>query len=260
MCVPLGTGFPEANPVSPKPCFNRQIGLCPGVCTGEISRQEYGKVIRSITLFFKGRKQEILRSLRKHMKQEAKSRNFEKAAELRNKIFALEHINDIALLKRDRLTVSSVADSQPRGFRIEGYDVAHISGTHAVGVMVVMQDGMLAKDEYRKFKLRVSKNDDVGSLAELLIRRFGHKEWLLPDLIVVDGGVAQLNSARDILKFRNLDISIVSVVKNEKHKPDHIMGDSKVVRDYHRDILRVNQEAHRFAINYHKLLRDKIRS
>ncbi|MEK7536106.1 MAG: hypothetical protein AAB590_03825 [Patescibacteria group bacterium] len=243
-----------------RPCFNRQIGLCPGVCTGEISKGEYAKVIRSISLFFQGKKQEILRGLRKHMKQAAKLRIFEKAAELRNKIFALEHINDVVLYKRN-LEARRLSENE-RGFRIEAYDIAHISGTNTVGSMVVMEDGVLARHEYKRFKIRTHTNNDVGSFKEVLERRFKHTEWRMPDLIVIDGGRAQLAIARLAMSKEQFAIckpEIVSVVKNDKHKPDHIIGDAQIVKNYHHDILITNQEAHRFAINYHILIRDRIK-
>ena len=247
-----------------KRCFNAQLGLCPGVCTGKISKKEYAKVIRSVKLLFQGKKQVILRGLEKHMKAKARVQNFEKAVELRNKIFALNHINDIVLLKRN---LAARRLSEGGGLiRIEGYDVAHISGTSTVGVMVVMEGGALAKDEYRKFKIRTRKNDDPGSLRELLERRFKHKEWQLPDLVVIDGGQVQKNVAQTVLRpmLNSLNtlggggMSVVSVVKNEKHKPDHILGDSRIIRDYHHDILAINAEAHRFAIAYHRLLRGRV--
>ncbi|HEY4518314.1 MAG TPA: hypothetical protein VJG48_01680 [Candidatus Paceibacterota bacterium] len=235
---------------TPKRCFDAQIGLCPGVCSGEISKGEYAKVIRSISLFFKGRKQEILRGLRKHMKQEAQLRNFEKAAILRNKIFALEHINDIALIRERR-------KSSPSGFRIEAYDVAHISGIHTVGAMVVMEDGVFAKHEYKRFKIHGFKNDDPGSLGELLGRRFKHAEWRRADLIVVDGGQVQMNVAQNIIHNSKFIIPLAGVLKDDKHKPLKILGDSAVVRDYHHDIFAINAEAHRFAIAYHRTLRSR---
>jgi excinuclease ABC subunit C len=126
---------------------------------------------------------------------------------------------------------------------------------------VVLEDGVLAKHEYKRFKIRGNakdRSDDTANLRELLERRFKHTEWRQPDLIVIDGSVAQRNVAEEILKFKNLNIQIVNVVKNAQHKPERIVGDTKVVKDYHHDILLVNQEAHRFAINYHRLLRGKI--
>ncbi|HEY4514938.1 MAG TPA: GIY-YIG nuclease family protein [Candidatus Paceibacterota bacterium] len=245
-------------PNNSKPCFNAQIGLCPGVCSGAISKQEYGKVIRSIKLFFEGKKGEILRGLRKHMKEEAKARNFEQAAELRNKIFALTHINDIALMKRHYLADRRLSGSEENILRIEAYDIAHISGTNTVGAMVVLVDGEPDKGQYRKFKIRTRTNDDTGSLRELLERRLRHKEWPLPDIAVIDGGPAQRAVALELLAQKSetgFPISIVNVIKNDKHKPERIVGDSSVVRDYHHDILLANSEAHRFAIAYHRALR-----
>jgi len=266
-CIPFGYPVTKRLPGNQKACFSRQIGLCPGVCTGEITKHEYTKVIRSISLFFRGKKKNILKGLRKHMRQEAKLRNFEKAAELRNKIRALEHINDMALIKRKDSDPSTSLDpardkslGAMRSMRIEAYDIAHISGTHTVGSMVVMEDGVLARHEYKRFKIRTRTNDDVGSLTEVLTRRLRHREWRMPDLIVIDGGSAQLGVAKFTIEHLRFNIPLVSVVKNAAHKPDHIIGDSKIVCDYHHDILLVNQEAHRFAINYHRKLRDKISS
>jgi len=94
-------------------------------------------------------------------------------------------------------------------------------------------------------------------LREILDRRFAHKEWSYPDLIVVDGGVAQINIAKKILKKFNLEIPIVSVLKDDRHKPKDILGESKEKLKYKKDILLSNSEAHRFAITYHKSMRNK---
>ena len=98
--------------------------------------------------------------------------------------------------------------------RIEGYDVAHISGTAMVGVMTVIVDGEPEKNEYRKFKIKTVRGaDDTASLTEVLERRFGHPEWPYPRLIVVDGGVAQKNRAERVLSEIGINIPVVSVVK-----------------------------------------------
>src|SRR3989344_516420 len=131
-CFP--SGFPSGSTAGKvERCFNAQIGLCPGVCSGEMSKSEYAKVVRSVVLMFKGRKGEIFKGLRKHMKQEAKLQNFEKAKELRNKIFALTHINDVALMKRNLEARRLSESGSDNCVRIEAYDVAHISGINAVG-------------------------------------------------------------------------------------------------------------------------------
>jgi excinuclease ABC subunit C len=237
-----------------RPCFNAQLRLCPGICVGLISEEEYKKTIKNIQKFFEGKKEEIKRSLEKEMKELAKKNLFEKASLVRNTLFALDHIKDITLIKEEK-----VLSFKDKSFRIEGYDASHISGTGRVGVMTVLVGGEKEKNEYRKFKLEEGVNDDYEGLREILLRRFSHKEWTFPDLIVIDGGLAHKQTAERVIAGLSLLIPCVSVVKDERHKPKDILGD-KVHVDYHKkDILLVNAEAHRFAIGYHKTLRDKRR-
>lgn len=244
-----------------KPCFNAQIGLCPGVCSGAITKRDYARTITHLKLFFRGRKGELMRTLEKEMRAFAKSQKFEEAARLRNQLFALTHIRDVAMIKAEQKSPSIRRGELGaiREARIEAYDISHISGSSLVGVMVVMQGGRLAKSEYRKFKLRRTKNDDVGALTEVLTRRLRHREWALPQLIVVDGGVAQKNAAERVLAQAALSIPVVAVTKDARHKAASIMGESAIVKDHHEDILAINAEVHRFAIAYHRYLRGKIR-
>jgi len=227
--------------------------LCPGVCTGNVSRTEYAKTIRHIKLFFEGKKTALLRALEREMKNSARALKFEEASRFKKTIFALKHIQDVALLKSEILPRSDLG-------RIEAYDIAHISGTNAVGVMVVVEDGEVKKSEYRKFKLRTSTNDDVASLREVLTRRFEHTEWSLPKLIVVDGGTIQMNLALRLMKEWGLAIPVVGVVKDEHHRPREILKNPRSDLGFNeRDILLANSEAHRFAIGYHRTLRGKFK-
>ncbi len=235
-------------------CFNYQIKLCPGTCLGVISQEEYKKNILNIKRLLVGKKVEIKKSLEKDMKAYAKKELFEKASITRNIIFALDHIKDISLIQEDE-----VLSFKNSSFRIEGYDVAHISGTSRVGVMVVLDGKEKMKNEYRKFKLEEKVNDDYEGLRQILIRRFSHKEWRYPDLIVIDGGEAHKQTAEKVITSLGLFIPCVSVVKDNRHKPKDILG-GKVHVDYHKkEILLANSEAHRFAIGYHKSLRNKIK-
>jgi len=237
--------------------FYRQIGLTPDMVSSE-SKVEYKKSIRHIVLFFQGKKQELVRTLKKEMDMYAKSQKFEKASEVKKKLFALDHIQDIALVKDD---IVSPTDDSLFGFRIESYDTAHMSGQGAVGVMTVITNNEIDKNEYRKFKLDPTiGNDDVRSLREILRRRFSHSEWRFPDMIVVDGGVGQKNTAEKHIDEIKLSIPVVSVVKNNKHKAREILGSKKLVSKYEKEILLVNAEAHRFAITYHRKLRKIKRS
>jgi len=242
-------------PNSGKPCFNAQIGLCPGVCAGWMSKRAYRRQVKRIALFFEGKKDTLTKDIEKDMKATAKEQNFEEAEKLKRMLYALEHIQDIALIKRDNDRVLG-----EKVFRIEAYDIAHLSGKDTVGVMVVVEDGELNKSQYRKFKIRGvnGKNvevNDVANLKEVLTRRLGHAEWPLPNLIVVDGSVAQVNAAQSVLDERGFNIELVSVVKDAHHKAREILGAKKYAVEHGKDILLANNEAHRFAIGYHRKLR-----
>jgi excinuclease UvrABC nuclease subunit len=251
----------KCTPRQGKPCFNRQIGLCPGVCTGEISEKEYGERIRHIKLFFEGKKGLVIKSLERHMHAHAKLQEFEIAAEYKRMIFALLHIKDVSLIKEEvREASQRSARLRDKAYRIEAYDIAHISGKYTVGVMVVLEDGVSKKSDYRKFKIRIESErvDDTLHLDEVLRRRFAHKEWPKPDLIVIDGGIAQKRRAESVRRDLELGFSIVSVVKDSKHKPKMIMGDPEIAESYKRWILIANGESHRFAVAYHRQLRERL--
>lgn len=242
-CVPPPVGG------SGKPCFNRHIGLCPGVCTGEISKTEYRRIVRHITLLFQGKKKILIKTLEREMKVAAKKEKFEEAVQLRRQLFALNHIQDVSLIKEEYRKPSMNLGVT----RIEAYDMAHLQGSANVGVMTVVEDGVAQKNEYRKFKIRsATPGDDVGALREVLSRRLAHDEWPWPTLIVVDGSTAQLNAAEKILREHSMTIPVVGVVKDEKHRPRNIIGSRALIKDRERDILLANAEAHRFAINYHR--------
>lgn len=239
-----------------KPCFDRQIGLCPGVCTGEMSAQEYAHTIRNIKDLFSGRFHGLKRRLAREMKAYAGSERFEEAALRRKQVEALEHIRDVTLIKNDfRIAGGGPSASSSR---IEAYDTAHTSGTETVAVMTVVENGEAQKSAYRKFKIRSATNDDVAALKEVLSRRLGHPEWPLPRVIAVDGGKAQMNAATKLLKEIGLAIPLVGVVKNEFHKPERLIGDVRAIRTHERDILLANNEAHRFAITWHRKRRGKL--
>src|SRR3989338_9116781 len=235
--------------------FYKQINLVPDLN----DRKMYLQNIRNIKLFFEGKKKKVLKNLQKEMKEYAKRREFEKAGEIKRQIFALQHINDVALIKNSPhpspLLVKERGNST---FRIEAYDIAHMGGKNMVGVMTVVENGEVEKSEYKKFKIRTQAGtNDTGALKEVLERRLAYTEWPYPNLIVVDGGVAQLHLAMAVLKNLNLKIPTVSVVKDERHKPKDILGSKEFSINYKRDILLGNSEAHRFAIPYHKKIRNK---
>ena len=270
-----GDTFQARSHLACKPCFNRQIGLCPGVCSGEISKKDYARTIRHIKTLFSGKVKTLKRTLEREMRAEAKSQAYEKAQELRRQIGALEHIRDVSLIKAEdmissrRILLSAnsreLADSRLLNMsdgdslaplntntRIEAYDVAHTSGEETVAVMTVVNNGEPEKESYRKFKIKTAKNDDVAALREALSRRLAHSEWPLPRVFVVDGSTAQLRAATGAFKNAGVMIPVVAVVKNKFHKPERMIGDAKVIEALEKDILLANQEAHRFAITWHR--------
>ena len=252
-------------------CFNFMLKLCPGVCVNKIVEKDYLKNLKALEKILQGKTKNLIQDLEKDMKNYAKKEYFEKAKEIRDKIFAIQYLNDISLIKDDRKREESERDNlktnQDINFRIEAVDVSHNSGQNRVGVMVVLENFEIKKSEYKKFKLEENKNDDLLGLKEILERRFSHKEWQYPNILVIDGGKTHLNFAfkilANILSKNELEsILLVSVVKDEKHKAREILYlkdvDNSKKTKYNKYILLANIEAHNFAIRYHKSLKNRI--
>lgn len=236
----------------------------------------YKENLKNLILFFEGKKKKVIVDLKKEMIASAKKKEFEKAGEVKKRIFALEHINDVALIKEDNIEITSrdafgkvlgspVQSAKAEGrpdhfqrhleipFRIEAYDIAHMSGKNMVGVMTVVEGGEVNKGEYKKFIIRTQSGaNDTGALEEVLSRRFRHTEWGLPHLIVVDGSTAQINVAKRVLNRYQFDIPIISVVKDDKHKAKALIGDDTLIKIYKKNILLANSEAHRFAVTFYR--------
>jgi excinuclease ABC subunit C len=123
-----------------------------------------------------------------------------------------------------------------------------------VGVMVVVEDGELAKNEYRKFNIdKENAGDDIGALKEILRRRMNHPEWRKPDVIVIDGGEVHRQTAVRVLEELQIeDIAVVSVVKDDRHKAKDVLGSPATILAHRHDIVRANDEAHRFAITFQR--------
>lgn len=242
-----------------KPCFNAQIGLCPGVCSGAMTQKEYARTIQHLTAFLKGEKQTLIQTLTKEMNVYAKKEQFEEAERTKKQLYALNHIRDIALITSEpHVQRPAWADRESLDrtlHRIEAYDVAHMSEASRVGVMTVAEDGVPKKSDYRKFIIKHALPGDVHALAEMLERRLAHTEWELPALIVVDGNMAQIRTAQRIIKAKNLSIPVVGVVKDERHKPKNIVWPRTLLgkaSQLEKTVLLTNAEAHRFAITFYR--------
>ncbi len=229
--------------------FNRQIGLYPR----DMDSSSYGRSIRNVSLFLSGRVKTLRTTLTKDMNEYALHEQFEEAAKVRKQLFALDHIQDVSLIREDR-------EGQQAGPRIEAFDTAHISGTNAIGVMVVIEEGMPDKKQYRTFRIRgvggKATNDDIASLKEILNRRLGHSEWPLPRAFVVDGGKTHKKAAEQVLKEVGIEIPVVAVVKDDKHRPREVIGSLRAgITD--ADAVLANSEAHRFSLANHRKARSR---
>lgn len=230
--------------------FYKQLNLAPEKDSTRLN--DYLENIKNIETFLSGKKKDLLSRLEKKMWDYAKKQEFERANEVKKQIFALNHIKDVSLIKKDNIQREQI------GFRIESYDISHTMGSNMVGVMTVVEDGLPNPQEYRQFKIKNYKSsNDTGALKEVLQRRLAHPEWPMPNLIVVDGAIAQKRVMEEVLREVKLKIPVVSVVKNEKHKPKGILGQTRLVNTHKNAIIISNQEAHRFAISFQRKLQRK---
>jgi excinuclease ABC subunit C len=215
-----------------KPCFDYQIGLCPGLCIGAVSQQDYQTNIKNLVLLLSGKSKTVL----EHLKRE----NPDRAR-------ILQHLQDVSLTAREASLGSETAFG-----RIEGYDISHLSGKETYGAMAVMTDGGIDKTQYRMFKIRhAAANDDLAALGEMLSRRLAHREWQYPDLILVDGGRPQVRQYSHILKNVRILIPVAGI---SKYEHDILVFDAGLsvrtknkIRVLKRDLIRLRDEAHRFA-------------
>ncbi len=255
--------------------FNKQLGQYPRI----FDAKEYRRTIRNVILFLSGRGKELRRMLEKEMREAAKEERFEDAGEARRELFALNHIQDVSLIKdENRYPIKSTV-VENKGYRIEAYDTAHLSGTNAIGVMTVVVNGTPIKKEYRTFRIRgdvkdvrrpdsksgrrTSRhgrriNDDVASLKEILSRRLNHPEWKFPKVIVVDGGKTQKKVAEKVLTEAGMSIPVVAVVKDERHRPREVLPAGRQASALGisiHDIILANAEAHRFSLSRHRYAR-----
>lgn len=273
-------------------CLYHHIGLCP--CppmfqTPEMKRQ-YRKNIKGIIRILEGESRNIMKELEKERDTFSKNEEFEKALTLQKKINALSLITtpfhrpveyavnpnlreDIRQKELDGLMEALNA----HGFhfkkleRIECYDISNIQGTNATGSMVVLTHGEIDKSQYRKFRIKRKWDkrsvkdlpNDFAMMHEVLTRRLQHEDWHFPDLIIVDGGKGQVTSGLKALEDCGISVPLVGLAKREEtivipKVVDEITFDEVLLPKNSPSlhlIQRIRDEAHRFAITYHRKLR-----
>ncbi|MBQ2643583.1 GIY-YIG nuclease family protein [Candidatus Saccharibacteria bacterium] len=284
------------HPYNGKKTLDTDLGLTPGIEVGKTSVKDYKRNLRKLIRYLEGDREKLLKELEKTMLNESSKGNYELAAEARNQLFGLRELkkkivfsdkefldisNDQALRQLQELLNLS---EPPR--RIEGYDISHQSGVNTVGSMVVFINGTAARSEYRKFKVRTSTSDDLKSLREVISRRLKHKEWEYPGLIILDGGITQVKAVLPLVEQYNIPVvgrnksgdhsksASVTLVfpkrsdlgarpkssSSDCQPPDSLgLEHLELPSGSHisRLIARIDEEAHRFAITYHSLLKRK---
>ncbi|MCX8082647.1 MAG: excinuclease ABC subunit UvrC [bacterium] len=255
-------------------CTQYYIRRCSGPCEGKISEGEYKKLIEGIKSFFEGNYQDFIKKLKREMKQAIEKLEFEKAEEIKRRIFMLDEMKKRFPLRDEKalfsygesnvlLRLKEILHLENLPYHIEGYDISNIQGDSATGCKVSFKGGVPDKENYRRYRIKTVKGiDDCKMLEEVLTRRFDTPEERkeMPSLILIDGGKAQLNTALKVLEQMNINIPVISLAKREEDiyikgfkKPLHL---DKTLPEMHL-LQSIRDEAHRFAIAYHRKLRSK---
>jgi len=251
-------------------CLEYHLGQCTGPCEGKISKKEYNDVVDQLKKFLEGRKDDLVRALEGRMKKFSKMRKYEKALIVKKRIEALTAIQQLHDRSQHPMygeldELQNALDLKALPIRIECFDISDIGGRQAVGSMVTFVAGKPYKNGYRRFKIRTVKGaDDYSMIGEVIRRRYSRlkKEGKkMPDLVLIDGGKGHLSVARTELQDIGLeDLPLASIAKEFNHLyvesrayPIRLSPGSRLLLL----IQRVRDEAHRFAVTYHRRLRNR---
>jgi len=267
---------------SRRPCLNYDLKQCLGPCTGQIKKRKYQGLVNEACLFLEGAGEKLIRQLEQKMERASLSLKFEEAMNLRDKIKSLNRIIekekgtpiseimkiDYSLRGKRGKEESLILLGNALGLlsppqRIEAFDISNIMGKEAVGAMVVFEQGEPIKKDYRRFKIKLSsKIDDYAMMREIMRRRYERVKQegkRHPELILIDGGYQHLNLAMKVLKELGLEkIPVIAIAKrleevfvSNKREPLIIPDNALYL------IERIRDEAHRFALTFHRQLRTK---
>lgn len=268
--------FPYCHHKNPKkPCLYVHLGLCPYPYGGESEKLEYKKTVQKIKNLLSGKGSQLVRELKTEMTNLAKVEKFEEANSIKKQLSEIEYLTTTYRTPREYLEQPTLVDDLALGRlkdlrsklnlekvpkRIECYDISNISGKYATGSMVVFIAGRPEKGEYRRFKIKFKNTpDDFEMIRETISRRFKNT-WPLADLMIIDGGKGQLSSAVEMARKYDKTVQIISLAKKleeiylpEQPQPIRLPKESPA-----RQLVQaLRDEAHRFAITYHRLLRSK---
>lgn len=257
-------------------CLYGDLKLCPAPCVGLINLENYQKNIKYLVQFLSGGRQSLVRRLEQEMQKASAKKNFEEAARLRDQIRNLEYVTQEFRPAKDYLEHPNLLEDQRRKEleelrkrieiekleRIEAYDISNIFGKWAVGSLVVFVNGEPDKSQYRRFRIKtVGGIDDVGMIKEVLRRRLKKVKSFgeIPDLILIDGGKPQVSAVNEVLEELGLRISVLGLAK----RTETVFGFEFLALNLAKDspalhlLQRIRDEAHRFALTYHRKLRSR---
>lgn len=256
-------------------CPYCHLNLCPGP---NPNPKKYQKDIAKLKGVLKGNGDRILSRIRKEMEKASARQSYEEATVLRDQYRSLlrvmQHSSSFSLTNEEdwyleaEQELQRLFETSRKISRLEAFDISNIHGKNATGSMVVFQDGTKTPSFYRKFRIGVKDTpDDTAMMQELVVRRMAHIEWPFPDLMLIDGGKGQLSSARAAFASQKKELSgitmplLVALAKGTNTLFFLSLQEvsSIPVKSLHpslqRLLLHIRDEAHRFALSYHRVLR-----
>lgn len=246
--------------------------------------KNYRKTINHIIDFLDGNTKKVIKDLKKERDGYSKQEDFENAQKIQKQIDAIHVITHptrkpfeyqtnpnlredmrrketedlLQILKNHGIKFQSVRANVPL-HRIECYDISNFQGKQATASMVVFTDGEKDSSQYRRFKMQIPGPNDFAMMREVLTRRLKHTEWELPSLLIVDGGKGQISSAKQVLDEKNITIPLIGLAKREEIIITSDFQEIMLPKNSPalQLMMRIRDEAHRFAITYHRKLRSK---
>ena len=246
--------------------LDEDLGLSPRLSDGPAA---YKATLRKLISYIKGNRKAIAAELERDMKTAAGLHDFERAADLRNKLRAMQELQrrvcfgdkGVLDISKDKALadLARLLGLRDIPVRIEGYDISHMSGRHVVASMVVFTNGASDRAEYRKFKVS-EKNDDTGNIYETIFRRLSErnlKSWGRPDLLLIDGGKGQLAAAIKARDERGVTVPIISIAKREEELLVHKIGSQidiafiEQMRSQPRADIAIHEDGDVYVVNLH---------
>jgi excinuclease ABC subunit C len=264
-----------------KECLNFHLGQCLAPCVDREKKRQYNKVVEELRLFLEGEQEKLLNNLADEMKAASENKDYENAARIRDRIRAFSLLTSKAAESAQETAADfrkpyhypiqqieqlrAILNLPKTPHIIEAFDVSNISGKEAVGSMVSFKDGQPDKSQYRRFKIKtVTTIDDYSMMGEIVLRRYSRllrEKGRLPDLIIIDGGKGHLAAAkRQLRRQKILTVPVISIAKRldkiyvSEDKEPLLLGKFEGALLF---VQRIRDEAHRFAIEYHRSLRRK---